>query len=57
VDDLPLDGGLVACFARSSLAHARLTDLDLEARGASPGWSARSASSDLSRCRRGWPSR
>ncbi|MBO0684446.1 MAG: xanthine dehydrogenase family protein [Candidatus Dormibacteraeota bacterium] len=37
VDDLPPEGGLFACFARSSLAHARLTGLDLEPARRIPG--------------------
>jgi aerobic carbon-monoxide dehydrogenase large subunit len=37
VDDLPADRGLVAVFARSHVAHARLRALDLTAARAVPG--------------------
>jgi len=37
VDDLPADRGLVAVFARSHVAHARLRALDLSATRAVPG--------------------
>src|SRR2546427_756660 len=37
VDDLPPDGGLFAAFARSSLAHARLAAVDLDAARRLPG--------------------
>jgi carbon-monoxide dehydrogenase large subunit len=47
VDDLPLEGGLFASFARSSLAHARLTDLDLGAARRLPGVVGAFAAADL----------
>jgi aerobic carbon-monoxide dehydrogenase large subunit len=37
VDDLPLEDGLFAVFARSPLAHATIRDLDLSAARATPG--------------------
>ncbi|TMC11811.1 MAG: xanthine dehydrogenase family protein [Chloroflexi bacterium] len=47
VDDLPADRGLVAAFARSPLAHARLRDLDLTAARAVPGVVGVFAAADL----------
>jgi aerobic carbon-monoxide dehydrogenase large subunit len=47
VDDLPADRGLVAVFARSPLAHARLRALDLTAARAVPGVVGVFAADDL----------
>jgi aerobic carbon-monoxide dehydrogenase large subunit len=47
VDDLPAGGGLVAVFARSPLAHARLRGVDLTAARAVPGVVGAYAATDL----------
>jgi len=47
VDDLPADRGLVAAFARSPFAHARLRGLDLTAARAVPGVVGVFAAADL----------
>jgi carbon-monoxide dehydrogenase large subunit len=47
VDDLPADRGLVAVFARSPLAHARLRAVDLTAARAVPGVVGAFAAEDL----------
>src|SRR5947209_3412539 len=47
VDDLPAERGLVAAFARSPLAHARLRGLDLTAARAVPGVVGAFAAEDL----------
>src|SRR5215467_286100 len=47
VDDLPADRGLVAAFARSPMAHARLRGLDLAAARAVPGVVGAYAAEDL----------
>src|SRR5215467_4579028 len=47
VDDLPADRGLVAVFARSHVAHARLRALDLTAARAVPGVVGAFAAEDL----------
>ena len=47
VDDLPLEGGLFAVFARSPVAHGRLRDLDLAAARRVPGVVGAFAAGDL----------
>jgi carbon-monoxide dehydrogenase large subunit len=49
VDDLPLEGGLFACFARSTVAHARLAALDLEPARSRPGVVGVFGAADLGR--------